>query len=115
MKYIQSQIISEQNIRIAQLEAEIALERTARQQYESLLHKQAESILNLLRELANAQKDGTCNWEYEEHEHYFWIGECGITWYFEEGTPSENEVNFCPKCGKKLVEFVTVPMQKDKE
>jgi rRNA maturation endonuclease Nob1 len=35
---------------------------------------------------------------------YTWEGECGACWYFDEGTPKENDVRFCPKCGKPIVE-----------
>jgi hypothetical protein len=27
---------------------------------------------------------------------------CGNEWYFEVGTPEENECNYCPKCGAKM-------------
>jgi len=29
---------------------------------------------------------------------------CGVLWYLEEGTPAENEMNYCPKCGEKAEE-----------
>ena len=31
-------------------------------------------------------------------------GDCGIIWMFGEGTPTENEVSFCPQCGRRLEE-----------
>ena len=27
---------------------------------------------------------------------------CGIEWCFIEGTPEENETNYCPNCGAKM-------------
>ena len=27
---------------------------------------------------------------------------CGVLWVFNDGTPEENEANFCPKCGADL-------------
>lgn len=27
---------------------------------------------------------------------------CGNEWYFEVGTPEENECNYCPKCGADM-------------
>ena len=30
--------------------------------------------------------------------------ECNELFWIESGTPKDNEYNFCPKCGKRLVE-----------
>lgn len=30
-------------------------------------------------------------------------GECGIAWTFTEGGITENGINFCPKCGRRVV------------
>ena len=27
---------------------------------------------------------------------------CGVVWWFEEGGPEDNELFFCPKCGRKV-------------
>lgn len=35
-----------------------------------------------------------------------WEAECGAVWTFNEGGPKDNEVNFCPKCGKSVTETV---------
>lgn len=41
-----------------------------------------------------------CVWQ-EDVEGY-WAGNCGIHWCLEDGTPKENGMNFCPRCGKRL-------------
>ncbi len=54
----------------------------------------------------------TCNWRdnrgtglWECHYGGDYTGECGIEWNMPNKlSPSENEMNFCPKCGRKLVE-----------
>ena len=54
----------------------------------------------------------TCNWRdnrgtglWECHYGGDYTGECGIEWNTPNKlSPSENEMNFCPKCGRKLVE-----------
>ena len=46
-----------------------------------------------------------CTWKYEENWDYStWESDCGEAWVFEEGGPSENRMNYCPFCGKGLVE-----------
>lgn len=27
---------------------------------------------------------------------------CGEDWYLEDGTPKQNNMNFCPKCGARM-------------
>ena len=38
----------------------------------------------------------SCAWE---------CGKCGEMWVFYGGEPQENDVNYCPHCGMKVVEF----------
>lgn len=49
-------------------------------------------------------------------EHAHWIqandidetawrcSKCDLTWLLDEGTPSENEMRYCPKCGAYMIE-----------
>ena len=60
-----------------------------------------------MSELIRDQALKTCNWEYNEDDGY-WAGDCGIAFCIEEETPSKNNMNYCPKCGGKLVEFLKV-------
>ena len=54
----------------------------------------------------------TCNWRnnkgtalWECHYGGDYTSDCGLEWNTPNKlSPSENEMNFCPKCGKKLVE-----------
>ena len=41
-----------------------------------------------------------CVWQ-EDVEGY-WAANCGIHWCLEDGTPKDNGMNFCPRCGKRL-------------
>lgn len=45
----------------------------------------------------------SCNWYQQEGGHYF-ESDCGMQFTIFEGMPSENNMNFCTKCGKKLIE-----------
>jgi len=43
----------------------------------------------------------TCKWIQDEHDGS-WNGSCGIKWNFMSNGPTENKVNYCPRCGKKV-------------
>lgn len=55
--------------------------------------------------MTGASEEGPCVWseviDFEEH-HY--DTSCGDSFWLEEGTPSENNMHFCPFCGKKIEE-----------
>ena len=51
---------------------------------------------------------GECEWKYDEGPTWdYWQGSCGVEWSLIDGTPAENKMNYCPSCGKKLVEAKT--------
>ena len=35
-------------------------------------------------------------------DEYYDCSECGMSWFLEAGTPEDNEMAYCPKCGAKL-------------
>lgn len=43
----------------------------------------------------------TCVWA-EDGEDGPWGSSCGHYWQFTDGTPTENDMKFCPFCGKPL-------------
>lgn len=45
----------------------------------------------------------TCNWQYDDMLGYY-HGDCGIDWCFMSDDLKSNGVNFCPKCGRKVIE-----------
>ena len=45
-----------------------------------------------------------CRWAQDDNG--VWETECGNMFECDDGTPYENDMNFCPYCGGKLVEFV---------
>ena len=51
-------------------------------------------------------EDNTCRWILsDDFDCVIWSSDCGLDWQFSNPeTPIENEMNYCPKCGKKLVE-----------
>lgn len=58
---------------------------------------------NLLAELAALRErlQKPCEWKYVDVDSC-WSGACGVLWQFEDGTPEDNEMNFCPQCGQPL-------------
>lgn len=61
-------------------------------------------LLHLLR-CARAVAERTCVWTRDADEQYghdSWDGTCGVKWCIPVGTPSENGMNYCPRCGAKL-------------
>ena len=48
-----------------------------------------------------------CKWHVSFDE--VWASDCGLLWEFNDnGTPEQNEVYYCPKCGKKVEEIQEV-------
>ena len=46
----------------------------------------------------------TCRWSLDEIDG-IWSGSCGIVWEFSNGGGTEeNEVVYCPRCGRKVAE-----------
>jgi hypothetical protein len=43
----------------------------------------------------------TCQWTISND---YWETACGEAFEFTEGTPIENDFNYCPYCGKPLTE-----------
>lgn len=43
-----------------------------------------------------------CTWRSDEEDH--WTAACGLAWWICDGTPAENNINFCPKCGGRITE-----------
>ncbi len=51
-----------------------------------------------------------CEWTQDGE---VWTGVCGIEWEFLDGSPAENDVKFCPKCGKQVEVLGQVPKHYD--
>ena len=48
----------------------------------------------------------TCTWTYADDDYSSWDTTCGRCFCMTEGTPKQNDYDFCPGCGGKLVESV---------
>jgi hypothetical protein len=72
------------------------------------LHKADEALA-----LLDAERPSECHWSGDEYTGN-WYGDCGIEFCFIDGTPTENEMAYCPKCGGKLIDD-GYPKQEDDE
>ena len=52
--------------------------------------------------LVQAIKSGVCIWSQDEAGD-MWSADCGDAWTFVDDGPLENNVRFCPFCGRKVV------------
>lgn len=83
------------------------------QEYQSCLdsHDVVNAIDSCI-DIVKQHSQETCNWRdnrgtalWECHYGGDYTSDCGLEWNMSnKDSPSENEMNFCPKCGKKLVE-----------
>lgn len=49
------------------------------------------------------EKAQTCEWHYDDGEYAgYWECSCGCLWTLEDGGPVENNMTYCPKCGKRI-------------
>lgn len=50
-----------------------------------------------------------CDWSRADADTDLWEGTCGVAFCLNDGTPTENEMKFCPRCGRKLIELKDEP------
>lgn len=46
----------------------------------------------------------TCTWTEDKDCYGCWASDCGHTWVFNDGGPTENGMKHCPFCGELLKE-----------
>ena len=54
------------------------------------------------QKLQCAHHSRACVWSRADDDTDLWEGSCGVAWVLWEGTPAENGMNYCPRCGAKL-------------
>lgn len=64
--------------------------------------RQREFIYARLVISAHTELTATCLWE-EHHLGDFWSGACGASWIFTNGGPTDNQMTYCPQCGRRVV------------
>lgn len=43
-----------------------------------------------------------CKWKCVDDDENYWEGSCGIAYNFIDGGPKENDITFCPHCGRRI-------------
>lgn len=67
-----------------------------------LIHNHTEELK--LREILRKKAE----WKEQsgvDGDVYYECSFCGEPWFLEAGTPPENNMNFCPKCGARMMFF----------
>lgn len=56
--------------------------------------------------MKTSEKKQFCEWQHDNdiYNPDTWKSDCGLIWLFADGGPSQNEMIYCCKCGKKLIE-----------
>jgi hypothetical protein len=50
-----------------------------------------------------------CNWkQQDEDESDFWKSDCGHSFVFIDGSPIDNNMHYCCRCGKPLSETAMI-------
>ena len=53
-------------------------------------------------------KEEACEYILELNDFNTWkCSKCGLLWHLAADTPIENEMYYCPKCGRKIIREVT--------
>jgi predicted nucleic acid-binding Zn-ribbon protein len=87
------------------LEIEVEEEREIKGELEEEIVQLRAEITDLRAEITDLeQKDNkeVCHWTEEEDGDNDYESECGMYFSINAGTPIDNNMHFCPKCGNKL-------------
>lgn len=66
--------------------------------------KDENRFIHLVRDIAPSAQPERINgrWIPWDEGDYYECSACGVLWTFTDGTPEENEANFCPVCGADM-------------
>ena len=65
-------------------------------------------------EACHDSKPRVCHWTNIDPVWLVWKGGCGVQWYFDQGDPEDNGMNYCPQCGG-VVKLETFESQQNGE
>ena len=71
----------------------------AHEHYWDTLEPQKELVIKHLEGIVSIPCEWTVTSNYEDA---YWDTSCGEAFVFEEGTPEDNSMKYCPFCGRKL-------------
>ena len=68
------------------------------------LHRKYRNALTEIIEEVNKQ---TCTYKQTDIDYNSWsCNKCKCEWCMEDGTPKDNNLNYCPECGTRIKEFI---------
>jgi predicted nucleic acid-binding Zn-ribbon protein len=75
--------------------------------YREALLNCRQNIVELKAEVAQLKDELSCEFtkvcHWSQDDDGAWHGSCGVAWHITEGTPVENYMQYCPKCGAVLL------------
>ena len=83
-------------------------EKTIKQlRYAKQFHKLNDLVVNAIDDAIECleERERVCGWRLSTVlDCVLWHAVCGMDWQFAnpEATPKENEMVYCPKCGRKI-------------
>lgn len=72
--------------------------RGQEQPWEDLNKEDVDKIVNSFKELEELERKHG-RWEDFDCDNSYRCTACGEIWTLNDGTPKENNMNYCPKCG----------------
>lgn len=70
---------------------------------EELIPRLHRKYRNSLEEIIKEVNKNTCTYKQIEEDYNVWsCSNCECAWRIEEGTPANNNVNYCPECGARI-------------
>jgi rubrerythrin len=61
----------------------------------------AEWLFGKVREAILSEQKETCEWTQSNEDNNVWeCSKCDAVWIFMEGSPKDNEMDYCPRCGR---------------
>lgn len=59
------------------------------------------------KEIKKLIEGHTCEWSLTDNEVNTWeCNKCGAYWVFTEGGPVENNMQYCPECGRRITRVI---------
>ncbi len=81
----------------------------ADERYENVVYATTQTICKVVAEMPSADVQPVKRGKWEELTDYGGWGDthyrcsvCGEEWHLEDGTPQQNNMNFCPRCGSRM-------------
>ena len=69
-----------------------------------------------LEEAVETIKKDICVYRQINEDWNTWeCSSCAEEWCFESGSPKDNAVNYCPRCGKKVINCIEITNEEEEE